>query len=374
VSVRHWAVVCGKVRDPGATLDLLGTLGAWRREGLLDGIVLSTWLGEVVGTPGLARALHEADVTLVESPEPSLRSMGHVHHQMKSLGLGLAACPDDVRVFKLRTDKLRLTDAHADLLRRPVDLAPDPTRDQAPDLPVPLEGRIWAAYCHLRTPFWLGDVAFLGHVRDLRRLVHFDAAYDAVGYGAGVSVEIRFFSHPFLAPFPIFTDYLRSTDPVFRLRQTDDARSAAIRDFELGSDWYLRVLASYHLVLRRCFVVGFPAERDAEAWCVRTGAGALPAEALFDPVHARRLELIDRPGTHNLTAVHDAWLGALHEGRFRPSAFGERYGGALAEVGRREFHSTYDPSPLADAVGRGAFVEGMQARFGLAVPLPRRTS
>jgi hypothetical protein len=370
MSRRSWAVVCGEIREPVETLAVLTHLLDWRRAGLLDGVVVSTWLGEVDRVAPLRHMLARSGFVLVESPEPPLPSPGHLYHQMKSLEMGLHACPPDVHVLKVRTDKSGLGPEHAALLDGTLDLSPDPSIA----FPPVLEGRIWIDYAFLRTPFWVGDQVFYGHARDLRRLVHYDAVYDVLMHGRGMTTEMRIFAHPFLEAFPILHEYLTFTDGIFRHHQANFGVADRIRDFELSQPWYLTVLATYHLLLRKFFAVGFGWTEDVEAWCARTGAGALPAEALFDPACARQLELIDRPGTHNVTATHDAWLGALHDGRFRPSAFGERYAAALAEVGRREFHAGYDGSPFADPAGRAAFVAGMGARFGLAVPQPRRAS
>jgi hypothetical protein len=369
MSRRSWAIVCGQIREPVETLAVLTHLHDWRRAGLLEGVVVSTWLGEVDRVAPLREMLSRTGMVLVESPEPPLPSPGHLYHQMKSLEMGLHACPPDVHVLKVRTDKSGLGPEHAALLDGTLDLTPDP----AIAFPPVLEGRIWIDYCFLRTPFWVGDQVFYGHARDLRRLVHYDAAYDVLMHGAGMTTEMRIFAHPFLEAFPILQEYLAFTDGIFRHHQANFGVADRIRDFELAQPWYLAVLATYHLLLRKFFAVGFGWTEEPDAWCARTGAGALGIEELFLPEHAGRLELLYNHGTCGTAARHDRWLGALVERRFRPTPFGDAYLAALAAAADPDFHRRYDPSPFVEKPERRLFVNEAKRLFGLEVAVPRLT-
>jgi hypothetical protein len=363
---RQWAVVCGQVRDPRETLAILARTLAWRDAGLLEGVVLSTWFEEVDKAPGLAASLADAGVTVVESPPPRVPSMGNIFHQMKTLAMGLAACPPDAWVLKLRTDKVDP--------RAPWETLLDGSRDHAADpavrLPTPLAHKVWVSYCQTAVPLFFGDVVFFGHAADLGRLVHFDALYDARLQGPGISAEMRFFSHPFLATCPILAEYLAHTDAFVRLRERDPAIAARARALELSSPYFLRVLATYHLILRRHFTVGFD-RTDYETWCAAADVGALGASAPFDARHAARLGLAWNPRTSATVAHHDRWARALLDGRFRDDAFGAAYRRAAEEAGDPAFHRAYDPSPFAMRPERDRFVAEMARAGDVAVTLPR---
>ncbi len=91
----RWAVICGLVRDESAFVKKLDTLTAWRRTGAIDGIVFSTWMGELDRYPAVAAAYAAGAFTLVETEQPQLKAPGHFIHQMKSLYYGLQAVPSD---------------------------------------------------------------------------------------------------------------------------------------------------------------------------------------------------------------------------------------------------------------------------------------
>src|ERR1700742_3654741 len=95
-----WAVVCGLVRDEAAALRKIEALKALRREGLVQGVVCSSWSGNYEAHPAVNRAVAEAGFTFVESHEPKLKLRGHALHQSKAIHMALRFVPDDALVLR----------------------------------------------------------------------------------------------------------------------------------------------------------------------------------------------------------------------------------------------------------------------------------
>ena len=62
-----WAVVCGAIRQEFELYSVIAWLCEQRANDLIDGIVLSTWVGEVNQITGLRNKLRFLDIILVES-------------------------------------------------------------------------------------------------------------------------------------------------------------------------------------------------------------------------------------------------------------------------------------------------------------------
>src|SRR5262245_55837899 len=104
-----WAVVCGLIRDEGAALRKIGALSKLRADGVLQGVVCSSWFGDYAAYPAVTRAVSEAKFIVVESDQPKLKLRGHVFHQSKSIHLALQFVPDDALVLRLRPDIADIT-------------------------------------------------------------------------------------------------------------------------------------------------------------------------------------------------------------------------------------------------------------------------
>ena len=48
-----WAVICGAVRQEFELYNVIALLCEWRAKGMIEGIVLSTWKGEIDQIPHL---------------------------------------------------------------------------------------------------------------------------------------------------------------------------------------------------------------------------------------------------------------------------------------------------------------------------------
>jgi len=105
---KAWAVCCGALRNKFELYLTLASLCEYRSRGLLEGIVLSTWKGEVERIAGLREKLESLGIEVVEL-EPLDEAAGkfislNFARQAYQLRKGLEAVPDDCFVLKCRTD------------------------------------------------------------------------------------------------------------------------------------------------------------------------------------------------------------------------------------------------------------------------------
>ena len=97
---RHkvWAIVCGAVRQEFELYSILSYLCEYRAKGLIEGIVLSTWVGEVDNVKNLREKLKFLDIHLVEiwplSEEVSQYTNLNYTRQATQLLNGLRNIPD----------------------------------------------------------------------------------------------------------------------------------------------------------------------------------------------------------------------------------------------------------------------------------------
>lgn len=244
------AIVTGNIRRPSELQLTLARLFHWRDQGRIDHVVLSTWHGEIEKVAGLRQALADGGVQLVEDDFPAESGMGHIAYQQRSLWNGLAACPDDALVVKLRTDKVfaRLFDRVPAML----ELLPLAAAPVAPlgSLPSPFEGRIIVSEGHI-SAFYIPDIVFCGLKRDLHRLVGFGRQHDGFRFPGSIAAEQRWFSQPFLG-IPAIQDYF-SVAHLGNLEATYNLlRAGELAPLPLPS-----VIRRYHLVYFLMFMQSF---------------------------------------------------------------------------------------------------------------------
>ncbi|MEJ8572389.1 hypothetical protein [Microbaculum marinum] len=190
------ALVCGLLRDELEFRITLAQMLEARSDGLLDGIVVSTWFGEIDTIPGLRAELRRLEVSVVETEPPKHNLTGSTWAQHKAMLRGLQAIPDDAAVWKLRTDRT----AHILRLFRPsLERGPQPTRRAGTVAPV-FDRRVVAMAVVASVPFYAADFAFFGMKRDILKMIHFNGVYDSLFRGFGA--EQRLWTHPFLEAFP----------------------------------------------------------------------------------------------------------------------------------------------------------------------------
>lgn len=215
------ALVTGFVKSPVLLEQSLAPLRSLRRDGVIRHIHYVTW-----DSPALDAHLEPLaamdDVQLTRVPQPDVQGTGDqrgVVYQVRNLEAGLALMPDpDALVLKSRPDFVAdiafLRDKILDFDRL---CAPVPNR--APNgvtMPPPVLGnKIWIPWADSNQPFFFEDAAFLGTLRDIRRLVTpLDAADHAMlgVNNCGSYAHVVRFSKIFLARWPLFHGYLSHYD------------------------------------------------------------------------------------------------------------------------------------------------------------------
>ncbi|TNE63308.1 MAG: hypothetical protein EP335_09825 [Alphaproteobacteria bacterium] len=202
----NYAVVCGQMRDELEFRVTLAALLAERESGVMDGIILSTWKGEIDKIPGLREELEQYGIGIVESVAPTLVSSGNTLAQNKALYNGLKQVPDGAAVLKLRTDR---TTSAVRQFRPQLEVGPLPALSFGALGPV--FSRRVAAFAVVATAcFYASDFSYYGMKEDLLQMAHFDSRYDALYRGFGA--EHRLWTQPFLLKHPRLTDLFENTN------------------------------------------------------------------------------------------------------------------------------------------------------------------
>ncbi len=333
---RNFALFTGLVRDPALFRQRLELVSQWKLLGLIEEIVCSTWVGELNGHPEVRRDLHAAGAHVVETVQPTLRLPGHVLHQMKTLRLGLEFMPQATHVLKLRGDLGRFGVEYAPILEGNRDLEVG-----APaDWPRPVRERVHVLTGFTMAPFYLNDTVLYGRREDLLGMAHFDVGYEVLYSEMGP--EQYFHSRPMLEHFPIFDTYFR-LNKGFIFNQPE--RSSMHRGILLGSDFFLKVLASYWLALSHYFRVGFaedfPQGREEE---LRAAAG-VPFSRIFEPGNPVA-GMDHHAGADAPFCWGEGWLAAALTGGFQRDALYERFLSALEEVRSSAWQRSFSCNPF----------------------------
>lgn len=200
----------GLIRTPEMFKQTVADLEDLRKEGLVNQILLSTWLGEVEKYPTIQEFLNKHSVKIIRSEEPkprgTLRSPT-IWCQMKALEAGLNNIEKDKFVLKTRTD----VHINPEFLKK-LFTEKEKLLKITKDLPYGniFKYKIWIFYYEIKTPFHMGEECFFGQRDDLKNLINYEESYDTnYRIGGGIS-HIRRYIHPFLNRYPIFETYLKS--------------------------------------------------------------------------------------------------------------------------------------------------------------------
>jgi hypothetical protein len=198
-------VFCGLVREMDSFKKTLNDLQLLRKKGLVDKIIVSTWIGEIQKTPELSSFLKNKKVLLVESEEPADRGDGNVWCQMKSLQEGLNKISPNKFVLKTRTDVYINPDFLEKLFSEKEKILRISYYLLKGDI---FKYKVWAPWFEITKPFFMGDECFFGYKDDLNLLVNYDCSFDTENYLGPDTTHIRRFVYPFLKNYPVFNQYI----------------------------------------------------------------------------------------------------------------------------------------------------------------------
>ena len=327
---KNWIVLSGLVRDPKLLLEKLDILCQWRNQGIVEGIVFSTWIGEIEQYEGLRHQIKERGIKLVETLEPVLRAIGHVLHQMKAIYYGLEICPDDVYVMRMRSDLANPTESISQVLSGNLDL----TIDDSDGWPKIFEERIRINNGFVTAPFFICDLYFYGRKKDVQKLIHFDVRYEMMF--CDMATEQWFHAHPFIDTFKIFTSYFQVQKGLcFGNREM----AAKYLDYLMSSPFLLKVLMSYLLIISRYYRVRGTLSQEQIAK-EREIIKKIPYAALFKE-DTNVPGITFKVGPNALHFHQETWIHALLNKGFAEDEVGERLHQALAEVKEWSFHQNW---------------------------------
>lgn len=215
------ALVTGFVKSPVVLEQSLAPLRALRFDGVIRHIHYVTWDSPELDAY-LAPLALMGDVKLTRVAQPDVPGNGAQRglvYQVRNLEAGLALlADDDALVLKSRPDFI----GNAALLRDKIinfDRLCAPVPTTAPNgvvMPKPvLANKIWIPWADSNQPFFFEDAAFLGTLRDVRKLATplDDADHALLGRAdCGSYAHVVRFAKIFLRSWPLFGGYLRHYD------------------------------------------------------------------------------------------------------------------------------------------------------------------
>lgn len=332
-SPSRWVVICGLVRDEAAMAAKLDTLKTWKQDGVIDGVVFSTWHGEIARYSEISSRFEAGEFVLVELEQPKVKSFGYTLHQSKTLYYALQAVPDGAMTLKIRPDLGLLNDQVRNAI-----LGTDITMDVPVGWPKVFERKVLISTSFLDAPFYLNDIVFYGLKSDLLALASFDFSTEMVL--ANTAPEQFFFRGAFARQFPLLEAYLL-VQPYFVY---DDPEQSAMRiSMLLESDIYLDVLALNVRFMRTYFRIGIidPLERDGFAPI----DAALRLEDLFHVPQAVPGAAF-LPGSHTVMVSDERPLDAMIARRFARSELGKRFAAALERIDDPSYWRDFPVNPL----------------------------
>ncbi len=202
-----WAVVCGAVRQEFELYTTIAMLCDYRSRGFIEGIVISTWKGELENIKNLRSKLELLNIYVVEL-DPLNEELGKFLHlsyarQAYQLKSALELVPNDVFVLKCRTDcsenRIKLFD---DVIQGKVDL----TAEKFGGFDSGLNYKIAVDILGVGIPFVFCDIVFLGHVSDIKKMADIKAVVTEYGFLMGP--DYWFFISAFIKTFPLLEQFL----------------------------------------------------------------------------------------------------------------------------------------------------------------------
>lgn len=243
-------VLTGLVRDESKLINKLNQFQNWQQRGLVSGVYISTWIGEIDKYPGLRNKLMAYDLTLLELEEPKLvLKGGHQLHQMLTLHYGLEAITNkESYVLKTRVDL-------ADNIEAMTWEFGNGLPESEDFLNIGIEKKILVEYSQLLFPFLMGDAQFFGKLKDLRLLVNLSTEMELLY--SRLAVEQTFFFNPF-REIGLFKDFFYWNLPHIADQNIKrPAQLAAIAN----SQYFQNIISSWLLVTDSYFKVGWGSDQ-----------------------------------------------------------------------------------------------------------------
>ncbi|QGY41728.1 hypothetical protein GM415_16890 [Pseudodesulfovibrio cashew] len=375
---RNWIIICGAIRDLDAFLPTLATACGLHAQGAVEGVILTTWNGEIDAHQGLRKRLAGLPVTVAETQDPGSNAWGNFARQLKHLRLALELCPDDAYVFKTRTDKSRLGELNLDLFK--TDLTPD--RERYPGFPDLFRERIVVQHCFPLGPLYISDMNYYGRKDDLETLISLcDPMRPRVSCMGTWAPEMRLFGTPFLSRFPILEAFYRrahspmsyspgttdkSANKVMTREQIDYSKQVIA--FFLTHPFSRAALMTWWTILDRYFLLGLTrGETGPEAagrHCEAVAAASIGD--LFDPTlsSAFGVRSYGDPPNFYTRALSHHWLDGFVKETWPSDALFKRLHATFDEVRDYAFHQAFSDTLAFPSHRAESFADGLERLTG----------
>lgn len=328
-----WAIVCGLIRDEANALRQARELARMQKDGLIEGVVFATWLGEFAKYPDVVRAFRDIGAKLVESQEPSVKIVGHALHQAKSLLLALSACPDGRMVLKIRPDIVPISDIMLSIIsgermQAQMERA-SPTLFRKP---------VFVHSGFVFWPFYLNDIYYFGLKEDLQKIANVDLKAEML-YNE-LAPEQFFHLAPVLDTCAAIRGYMRLQRGV----QVGDQRANdRYQRILLSSPFWPRVWGAYMRLLCDNYYVGYwPDEYVSSEENLATFGKFRIRDILRRADEMPQLEFARGPGAPIFHSV--AWALAGVRGAYRSCRVSE----AVREAASNAYLSAHETPILPD--------------------------
>ena len=308
-------IFTGLVRDKAM---FLRSLDAFRAIEDVHEIILSTWDKEASNNLDfLTETRRQYDLTVSAVPEPQSWS-GNMLSQMVALQMGLRRVPEGNRVLKTRTDVFVEPDAFAHVLAQDPGLEFPENFARADHV---FEQRVWVWGAEATSPFYIHDLFFFGHKRDIAKLMNMDIRYDVLYQMSKERIHIRRFAHPFLSDFPIFEMFLNVENVLGAPHKFPNEYRYSVLRRLLEHETYVQILALYYRIMSLYF---------SNDW----GGGPVfawrdsPEQISFDADQSISEFLLSRPMLKALMPLGDTDFRSVSGGNYKSCRIGKRFDSA----------------------------------------------
>lgn len=202
-------VFCGLLRSVDLFKKSIEDLNEFRKMGLVDRILFSTWKGEVQKSGGMIAYLKENRIELFENEEPKERGYGNVWCQMKAMEVALGEIKEDKFVLKSRSDVYIKKDFLKKIFSSDKEFKMEATLPKGNIF----KNKIWIVWYELTRPFYFADESFFGRRDDLKKLINYDTSFDTDYHVGPALTHIRRFIYPFLKDYDILKNSLGKHNP-----------------------------------------------------------------------------------------------------------------------------------------------------------------
>lgn len=280
-------VFTGLIREHETFKKSLIDLSELRKKGLVDKIILATWIGEPEKHQEIQNFMNSLGVTIIEEKEPEVnqnspyyKGKDFVWHQMKALEAGLKNVKDGVFVLKSRSDVYINPQFIEKLVKEKEKLL-----KISKDLPKGniFKYKVWVPWFELTKPFFMADECFFGLKEDLSKLYNYNKDYfEKYDLGPDVHHVMRYID-PFLDKYPIFylsiqkfakdkslKNFIKRNYPKLfnKMQRSKFMRCLAERNrfnvlsSRLQNQEYVNLLAAYYYILYSHFFIDLISFKD----------------------------------------------------------------------------------------------------------------